>query len=452
MARNLRQVHDLTLTRVGYANPQLSRTSRTSTCTHRQLSACSWAVKKNKSGVSLPGSRPWSDFFGIFFPFNPLRATSFLSVCGDCLRRSPGVTQVLPTLSLSLSHTHSPSSKSDPGRLYVSFSLVCLEKSQGIERLCRIQARTTALLNQQQSATEREKYEKTKKCLLLIEFNVLLFSWRLSIKSRGKIDDFTFRSIVKPARTGHNGAFRKLRNGACVLTKAMPRQLVVVPNQCVGRCSSDIVYKFTPIHRVDMFAVSTGEKEPRPSLLVLLSAPVRMGLQCSELNSLAVTGICWIPLFSLLLYPLNFLFVCHSIHWIPSFSLFIARCCLKGSPYLYQVSADHESREAVVVPNQFVGRCASGIVCKFIPMHWVDMLGSGPARRKSFLEVATTWCGNSTYCHLSGFVCCCIHWIPLFCLLLYPLKFLVFSFTLSIEFPCLSLPVSIDFPGFVCFF
>ena len=58
-----------------------------------------------------------------------------------------------PSLSLSVSHTHtlSPSSKSDPGRLYVSFSLVCLEKSQESERLCRIQARTTALLNQQQA-------------------------------------------------------------------------------------------------------------------------------------------------------------------------------------------------------------------------------------------------------------------------------------------------------------
>ena len=63
------------------------------------------------------------------------------------------------SLSLSLSHTHthahthtfSPSSKSDLDHLYVSFSLVCLEKSQGSERLCRIQARTTALLNEQQA-------------------------------------------------------------------------------------------------------------------------------------------------------------------------------------------------------------------------------------------------------------------------------------------------------------
>ena len=89
-----------------YANPQLWRTSptsRTSTCTHRQLSSCSWAVKKKKSGVSLPGSRPWSDFFGIFFPSGPLRATSFF-VCLRrlCLRRSPGVTQVL---RLSLPHS-----------------------------------------------------------------------------------------------------------------------------------------------------------------------------------------------------------------------------------------------------------------------------------------------------------------------------------------------------------
>ena len=92
-----------------YANPQLSRTSptsRTSTCTHRQLSSCSWAVKRKKSGVSLhPGSRPCSDFFGIFFPSNPPWATSFF-VCLRrlCLRRSPGVTQVL-RLSLSLTHT-----------------------------------------------------------------------------------------------------------------------------------------------------------------------------------------------------------------------------------------------------------------------------------------------------------------------------------------------------------
>ena len=88
-------------------------------------------------------------FLESFFHLTLYEQLHFLSVCGDCLRRSPGVTQVL-RLSLSLSHTHSPSSKSDPS-LYVSFSLVCLEKIQGIERLCRIQARTTALLNQQQA-------------------------------------------------------------------------------------------------------------------------------------------------------------------------------------------------------------------------------------------------------------------------------------------------------------
>ena len=111
--------------------------------------SCSWAVKKKKLGVSLPRSRPWSVFFFfcISFPSNSLRATSFF-VCLQrlCLRRSPGVRQVL-----TLSHTLSPSSKSDPGRLEVSFSFVCLEKSQGSERLYPIHARTTALLNQPQA-------------------------------------------------------------------------------------------------------------------------------------------------------------------------------------------------------------------------------------------------------------------------------------------------------------
>ena len=90
-----------------------------------------------------------------------------------------------PTLSLSLSL--SPSSKSDPGRLYVSFSLVCLEKSQGIERLYRIQARTTALLNQQQAQLTddrpidkhgnpqrlrliREKFSQAKKTSKILAF------------------------------------------------------------------------------------------------------------------------------------------------------------------------------------------------------------------------------------------------------------------------------------------
>ena len=89
-----------------HANPQLSRTSptsRTSTCTHHQLSSCSWAVTKKKSGVLFQGVDLEVTFFGIFFPSNPLRATSFF-VCLRrlCLRRSPGVTQVL---RLSLSHS-----------------------------------------------------------------------------------------------------------------------------------------------------------------------------------------------------------------------------------------------------------------------------------------------------------------------------------------------------------
>ena len=63
-----------------YANPQLSRTSRTSTCTHRQLSSCSWAVKKKKWGLSLPGSRPWSDFFWNLFSIYRARKISSVPV------------------------------------------------------------------------------------------------------------------------------------------------------------------------------------------------------------------------------------------------------------------------------------------------------------------------------------------------------------------------------------
>ena len=95
--------------RPAYANPQLLRTSptsRTSTCTHRQLSSCSWAVKKRNQEF-LFQEVDLEVTFGIFFPSNPrdLRATSFF-VCLRrlCLRRSPGVTQVL-RLSLCVTHT-----------------------------------------------------------------------------------------------------------------------------------------------------------------------------------------------------------------------------------------------------------------------------------------------------------------------------------------------------------
>ena len=94
-----------------YSNPPWF--SRTSTCTHLQLSSCSWAVKKKKSGVSLPRSRPWSNFvLESFFHLTLYEQPHFLSVCRDCLRRSPGVTQVLRlslsfSLSLSLSLSHS---------------------------------------------------------------------------------------------------------------------------------------------------------------------------------------------------------------------------------------------------------------------------------------------------------------------------------------------------------
>ena len=148
MARNLRKVHDLTLTRVRESTVVADFAEFADVDMHAPPAFIMLSRKRNQEflfqGVDLEVT-----FLEFFCPSGPLRATSFF-VCLRrlCLRRSPGVTQVL---RLSLSLTLSPSSKSDPGRLYVSFSLVCLEKSQGIERLCRIQARTTALLNQQQA-------------------------------------------------------------------------------------------------------------------------------------------------------------------------------------------------------------------------------------------------------------------------------------------------------------
>ena len=104
---------------------------------------------RREKGVCLPGVDLEVIFCCIPFPSTPPQAASFF-VCWRrlCLRCSPGVTQVL-----TLSHTHilSPSSKSDPGRRDIPFSFVCLEKSQGSERLCPIHARTTASLNQPQA-------------------------------------------------------------------------------------------------------------------------------------------------------------------------------------------------------------------------------------------------------------------------------------------------------------
>ena len=93
-------------------------------------------------------------FLESFFQLTLYEQPHFLSVCGDSVSDAHLASRrYSDSLSLSLTHTHtlSPSSKTDPGRLDVFFSLVCLEKSQGSERLCRIQARTTALLNQQQA-------------------------------------------------------------------------------------------------------------------------------------------------------------------------------------------------------------------------------------------------------------------------------------------------------------
>ena len=148
MARNLRQVHDLTPTRVRESTVVADFADFADVDMHAPPAFIMLSRKRNQEflfqGVDLEVTFLWNFFVHLALYEQP----HFLSVCGDCLRRSPGVTQVL---RLSLSLSLSPSSKSDPGRLYVSFSLVCLEKSQGIERLCRIQARTTALLNQQQA-------------------------------------------------------------------------------------------------------------------------------------------------------------------------------------------------------------------------------------------------------------------------------------------------------------
>ena len=115
-----------------------------------------------------------------------------------CLRRSPGVTQVL-RLSLSLSHTHSPSSKSDPGRLYVSFRLVCLEKSQNQEALSNPSTNNSVIESTTSSAhwrsTHRHAWQsaktptdprkvfpgkQTSKILAFLEKEVYFWdSWRL---------------------------------------------------------------------------------------------------------------------------------------------------------------------------------------------------------------------------------------------------------------------------------
>ena len=149
MARNLRQVHDLTPTRVRESTVVADFADFADVDMHAPPAFIMLSRKRNQEflfqGVDLEVT-----FFGIFLSILP--STSNLIFCLFAETLSQTLTwrhAGTPTLSLSLSL--SPSSKSDPGRLYVSFSLVCLEKSQGIERLCRIQARTTALLNQQQA-------------------------------------------------------------------------------------------------------------------------------------------------------------------------------------------------------------------------------------------------------------------------------------------------------------
>ena len=104
MARNLRQVHDLTPTRVRESTVVAHFADFADVDMHAPPAFIMLSRKRNQEflfqGVDLEVT-----FFGIFCPSGPLRATSFF-VCLRrlCLRRSPGVTQVL-RLSLSLSLT-----------------------------------------------------------------------------------------------------------------------------------------------------------------------------------------------------------------------------------------------------------------------------------------------------------------------------------------------------------
>ena len=109
MARNLRQVHsDLTPTRVRESTVVADFADFADVDMHAPPAFIMLSRKRNQEflfqGVDLEVT-----FFGIFCPSGPLRATSFF-VCLRrlCLRRSPGVTQVLRlSLSLSLSLSHS---------------------------------------------------------------------------------------------------------------------------------------------------------------------------------------------------------------------------------------------------------------------------------------------------------------------------------------------------------
>ena len=104
--------------RPAYANPQLWRTSPTSrTSTYAPPAFIMLSRKRNQEflfqGVDLEVT-----FFGIFFVHLALyEQPHFLSVCGDSVSDAHLASRrYSDSLSLSLS----PSSKSDPGRLYVS--------------------------------------------------------------------------------------------------------------------------------------------------------------------------------------------------------------------------------------------------------------------------------------------------------------------------------------------
>ena len=144
LARNLQQVHYLTLTHVREFTADFTDVDMNAPCSFHHVHGQS--RKRNQEflfhgqGVDLEVN---------FLMLTLCQQLHSLSVCWLYLRHSPGVTQV-PTLS----HTLSPSSKSDPGRCNFSFAFVCLKKSQWSKRVCLILAWTTALLNQAQVQLE----------------------------------------------------------------------------------------------------------------------------------------------------------------------------------------------------------------------------------------------------------------------------------------------------------
>ena len=103
MARNLRQVHDLTPTRVRESTVVADFADFADVDMHAPPAFIMCSRKRNQEflfqGVDLEVT-----FFGIFCPSGPLRATSFLSVCGDSVSDAHLASRRYSD-SLSLSHS-----------------------------------------------------------------------------------------------------------------------------------------------------------------------------------------------------------------------------------------------------------------------------------------------------------------------------------------------------------